>query len=157
MKILFLILCLFIAFVSVDFGQNAPKGQKTKKSKAARKASNDVILEPVNVTNLSVGHTQISAKCQLEDSSCSADVLVKVSATYAAFSEVPVIYTISGGKIIGSGVNVVWDLSGVQPGEYTITAGARTEPWGVIGQTQTRRVRILDCADCTVETKIVDN
>jgi hypothetical protein len=32
-------------------------------------------------------------------------------------------YEVSGGKIIGQGANVVWDLTGVAPGTYTITAG----------------------------------
>jgi hypothetical protein len=31
-------------------------------------------------------------------------------------------YSISAGKIIGSGANVVWDLSGVKPGIYTMRA-----------------------------------
>jgi hypothetical protein len=45
-------------------------------------------------------------------------------------------YTVSGGKIVGSGANVVWDLSGVKPGSYTITAGV-DNGCGVCGATKT--------------------
>ncbi len=32
------------------------------------------------------------------------------------------VYTVSSGKIIGTGYRVRWDLTGVKPGIYTITA-----------------------------------
>ncbi|NJM54401.1 MAG: hypothetical protein HC846_14105, partial [Blastocatellia bacterium] len=31
-------------------------------------------------------------------------------------------YTVSGGRVVGQGANVNWDLAGVKPGTYTITA-----------------------------------
>lgn len=34
------------------------------------------------------------------------------------------IYKVSGGRIIGSGENVIWDLASVEPGTYSITAAA---------------------------------
>lgn len=50
-------------------------------------------------------------------------------------------YTVSAGKVIGSGAKVVWDLSGVGPGRYTITAGV-DDGCGLCGTTQTRTVTI---------------
>ena len=46
-------------------------------------------------------------------------------------------YTVSGGKIIGQGAKVVWDISGLQPGSYTITA-AVDDGCGFCGQAQTK-------------------
>lgn len=48
-------------------------------------------------------------------------------------------YEVSGGKIIGQGANVIWDLSGVPPGTYTITAGV-DDGCGICGQTKTDTV-----------------
>lgn len=158
MKILFLILCLCIAFVSVDFGQNTPKGQKTKKSKAARKASNDVIVDPANVSGLRLSHSRISTNCSTDDNSCSAKTQVEVSTLAPEVEASMYVYKISGGKIVGLGANVIWDLTGVKPGEYTITAGVDSGTRrGVLGQTETKRVHILDCPDCKSEAKVTDN
>jgi hypothetical protein len=55
-------------------------------------------------------------------------------------------YTVSGGRIVGSGANVQWDLSGVNPGSYTITAGV-DDGCGLCGQTQTKTITIAEC-DC---------
>lgn len=149
MKAFFLIICFCIAFVSVDFGQSASKGRKTKKPKAATKASNDVVVHLANVSNLRLSHSQISANCPTDDDSCSAKSQVEIATTADDVEAAKYVYEVSGGKIIGSGSNVIWDLSGVEPGEYTITAGLDTGHWmGILGQTQTKRVRVLDCADC---------
>ncbi len=50
-------------------------------------------------------------------------------------------YAISGGKIVGKGAKVVWDLSGVSPGTYTITAGV-DDGCGICGETKTQSVVI---------------
>jgi len=56
-------------------------------------------------------------------------------------------YTVSGGKIIGTGANVTWDLSGVKPGKYTITAGV-DNGCGVCGTTKTEEVIVKNYPDC---------
>lgn len=48
-------------------------------------------------------------------------------------------YVVSVGKIIGKGEKVIWDLSGVKPGTYTITA-AVDDGCGFCGKTQTKTV-----------------
>lgn len=50
-------------------------------------------------------------------------------------------YIVSAGKIIGSGARVTWDLSGISPGSYTITA-AVDDGCGVCGQTKTKTVTV---------------
>jgi len=56
-------------------------------------------------------------------------------------------YTVSGGRIVGSGANVQWDLTGAQPGTYTITTGV-DDGCGVCGQTKTETVKVEECPDC---------
>ncbi len=55
-------------------------------------------------------------------------------------------YTVSGGRIVGQGANVSWDLTGVNPGTYTITAGV-DDGCGVCGQTKTQTITVEKC-DC---------
>jgi hypothetical protein len=50
-------------------------------------------------------------------------------------------YTVSGGRIVGQGSNVTWDLNGVLPGTYTITA-AVDDGCGLCGRTETRTVKV---------------
>jgi hypothetical protein len=51
-------------------------------------------------------------------------------------------YTVSGGRITGTGANVKWDLSGVQPGTYTITAVV-DDGSGVRGDPRTETVEVV--------------
>jgi hypothetical protein len=53
-------------------------------------------------------------------------------------------YNVSGGRIVGQGANVSWDLTGAQPGTYTITAGV-DDGCGVCGKTQTRTITVANC------------
>lgn len=48
-------------------------------------------------------------------------------------------YTVSAGQIRGTGAKVTWDLTGVPPGTYTITAGV-DDGCGICGKTETRSV-----------------
>lgn len=50
-------------------------------------------------------------------------------------------YNISGGEIIGEGSKVIWDLSGLAPGSYTITAGV-DDGCGICGETKTQTVEV---------------
>lgn len=50
-------------------------------------------------------------------------------------------YTVSGGRIVGQGSNVTWDLNGVLPGTYTITA-AVDDGCGICGKTVTQTVEV---------------
>lgn len=48
-------------------------------------------------------------------------------------------YKISGGKIIGKGAKIIWDLSDVQPGTYTITASV-DDGCGFCGESKTKEI-----------------
>jgi hypothetical protein len=58
-------------------------------------------------------------------------------------------YTVSGGRIVGTGANVQWDLSTAQPGTYTITTGV-DDGCGVCGKTDTKTIRVEECPDCEI-------
>ncbi len=71
----------------------------------------------LNEVNLSTSEILFNSKD--EDKKIS----VKVSATDMENDVLTYIYKISAGKIIGQGADVVWDLSNVKAGTYTIAAG----------------------------------
>jgi len=58
-------------------------------------------------------------------------------------------YTVSAGRIVGTGANVSWDLAGVPPGTYTVTAGV-DDGCGICGKTMSQTVSIVACPDCVV-------
>jgi hypothetical protein len=90
---------------------------------------------PANVTDLTLSESEIQ--------SLRADKLIQVSTT-TVDPEGDVLtynYTVSGGKIIGTGAKVTWDLQGVPAGTYTITAGV-DDGCGICGKTMTKSVII---------------
>ena len=108
----------------------------------------------INVTSLALSKTEVVASCSssntAQNNSCSAsEQLIEVS-TEAYNPGIDVLtfnYTVSGGKIIGKGAKVIWDLSGAKPGTYLITAGA-DDGCGVCGQTITKEVKVIECPNC---------
>jgi hypothetical protein len=110
-----------------------------------------------NVTNLELSETTISTPCAVgyhpaEGSNCSDNTNVNVKTT-AIDPENDVLvynYTVSGGRIVGQGANVSWDLSGVAPGTYTITSGV-DDGCGVCGKTQTKTITVAPC-NCAIDT-----
>lgn len=102
-----------------------------------------------NVTNLILSAEEITADCTEKiKNKKHLEKVNKISLqTIAVDPETDVLiyhYTVSGGKIVGQGAKVVWDLTGVQPGTYTITAGV-DDGCGVCGVTQTRTVTVKEC------------
>ncbi|MEP6925849.1 MAG: hypothetical protein ABI954_15385, partial [Pyrinomonadaceae bacterium] len=81
-----------------------------------------------------------------EGSNCNdnGSVAVTTNATDADGDQLLYQYTVSGGRINGSGANVTWDLSGAQPGTYTISVGV-DDGCGVCGQPQTKEIRVVEC------------
>ena len=106
-----------------------------------------------NVTNLTLSQTEVVTPCPSgfvprEGVACSDNMTVQVTTT-AVDPENDVLtynYTVTGGRIVGQGANVSWDLTGAAPGTYTITAGV-DDGCGVCGQTQTRTITVRAC-DC---------
>jgi PKD-like domain len=56
-------------------------------------------------------------------------------------------YTVTGGRIFGQGDQIVWDLEGVRPGAYQITASIKGKR-GVSPQTKTQWVKLSECPLC---------
>jgi hypothetical protein len=113
----------------------------------------EVINLPPNVTNLTVSDSEITLPCQpgfqSTSGGCSDSTSVQVTTT-ALDPENDVLtynYTVSAGRIVGTGATVSWDLSGVPTGSYTITAGV-DDGCGICGKTMTQTVRVVDCPDC---------
>lgn len=99
---------------------------------------------PASVTNLALSASEIKIGCNLttENKKCveeSAEISVTTTANAPENDVLTYNYTVSGGKIIGQGAKVVWDLRDVQPGIYTITAGV-DDGCGVCGATVTKTV-----------------
>jgi hypothetical protein len=107
-----------------------------------------------NVDELILSKNEFTPDCPANDSTEAENDFeyAKITAQTKASSTDPTDvltynYTVSGGKIIGTGVTVTWDLSGVKPGEYTITAGV-DNGCGICGTTKTLTVVVKDYPDC---------
>lgn len=122
----------------------------------------EIINQPANVTGVTLGESTVYLPCppgqRSRSGQCSDDMNVTV-ATTAVDPENDVLtysYTVSGGRIVGTGANVTWDLSGARAGTYTITAGV-DDGCGICGQTQTQTVTIAECNDCEVICECPDS
>ena len=171
-KLLNIIICLCILFLSASFAQNQIAKQtktKTSVSKKAKKVNsakkktkikqeeepNFVCQLPINVIALELSQTEIILNCPASDQTCSNNKIIKVEtvAVDPEGVEQKYVYTVSAGKIIGEGWNVEWDLSDAKPGTYVITAGISYPGlggtvWQVWGQTKTKVVLVKECPDC---------
>jgi hypothetical protein len=107
---------------------------------------------PANIEDLILSANEIIIGCQnaAKNKACPNSNRKISIETIARDPENDVLtynYTVSGGKIIGQGAKVVWDLTGVEPGTYTITAGV-DDGIGVLGETKTQTVVVKECPDC---------
>lgn len=116
----------------------------------------EIINKPANVTVVTVGKTEVLLPCapgtKSKSGTCSDEMSVTVATTAVDPENDQLVYnyTVSGGRIVGSGANVSWDLSGVRPGSYTITAGV-DDGCGICGETKTQTVEVKECPDCEPE------
>lgn len=99
-----------------------------------------------NVIDLTLSTNEISIGCEksAEKKNCSDDKTKVSVVTRAVDPENDVLsynYNVSGGEIVGSGAEVVWNLSGVPAGTYTITAGV-DDGCGICGRTVTQTIVI---------------
>lgn len=107
-----------------------------------------------DVANLILSTSEIVSNCSMTDlkrnKTCPDNV--KQIAVFAVaedleYDTLTYDYKVSGGKIIGQGSKVVWDLSGVKPGTYTITA-AVDDGCGFCGTPKTKSVVVKECSGC---------
>ena len=116
----------------------------------------EIVNIPANVTAVALSDTTIVLGCKegyipRSGTTCNDSTSVNV-ATTAVDTENDVLtynYTVSGGRIVGTGANVSWDVSGLTPGTYTITAGV-DDGCGLCGKTQTQTITIAEC-DCVIK------
>ncbi len=101
----------------------------------------DLILDEETVVHpCAPGQQAESGKRVSDDSMISVSTLSK-----DAENDVLVFhYRVTGGKIIGSGKDVVWDLTSLSPGTYQIWVGA-DDGYGVVGKTAAKTITVLDC------------
>ena len=110
-----------------------------------------VVNRPANVIALMVSHSKLVAPCEpgrvpAEGQVVSENMIVAVKA-YGYDPDEDVLtynFEVSAGKIIGRGSDVRWDLTGVKPGIYSITAGA-DDGCGLCGKTWTETVSVEAC------------
>lgn len=120
----------------------------------------EVVNQPANVDSVTLGATVITLPCRpgtsSKSGSCNDSKTISV-ATRASDPENDVLtysYTVSGGRIVGTGANVEWDLSSAQVGTYTIVTGV-DDGCGVCGKTDTKTIRVQECPDCVLPVEEV--
>jgi membrane-associated protease RseP (regulator of RpoE activity) len=99
-----------------------------------------------NVTDLVLSQTEITTICLTNSIPCESGKQTIEVTTVAVDPENDVLtynYTLSAGRIIGQGAKVIWDLTGVKPGTYTITAGV-DDGCGICGKTITKTVKVSE-------------
>ena len=117
------------------------------------KRQEEIVNQFANVNSVTLSDTTITLPCppgtRSRSGACtdSASISVTTSATDPENDVLTYNYTVSGGRIVGTGANVSWDVGGLAPGTYTITAGV-DDGCGLCGQTKTETITIAECADC---------
>lgn len=104
---------------------------------------------PANVRELILGASEIRLDCVEPGTKPKRPVIKKeISVETVAYNPQNDVltynYTVTAGRIVGKGAKIVWDLTGVKPGTYTITAGV-DDGCGVCGTTRTETVVVKEC------------
>lgn len=142
-------------FASVFRTSNDPHGFIAQAFIGRRnsRADKDVIVPASDVTGVSFDQTEVVLPCppgfKSNSGACRDDqsVGVKTDATNPDNATLTYNYTVSAGRVVGQGASVNWDLSGVKPGTYTITAAA-DNGCGFCGKTETKTIVVRECPDC---------
>ena len=137
------------------------KNEKTEKIISKERRLIDSILRnevcilkniPAYVEDLVLGADEIIIGCRdaAKNKACpngSRKISVTTIAMDAENDVLTYNYEVSVGTIVGQGAKVVWDLTGVKPGTYTITVGV-DDGAGVVGTTKTKTIVVKECPDC---------
>lgn len=114
------------------------------------RATDPINVAP-NVERVDLSKRRITTGCPsgqvpVEGANCSDDKTINIStkATDKENDPLTYTYTVSGGRIVGNGANVSWDMTGVQPGNYTVTVGAN-DGCGICGETKTETITVEKC------------
>jgi hypothetical protein len=134
-------------FVTVHLQIN----RENENSQCIVNASNTVMIGRFVETNTQVYDLSVTPKVlRLPCSSRSEESespLIEVSTFALSPYRDPLTYRyhVDKGRVVGEGKNVVWDLSGISPGEYRITAGVEDSACGVCRNAVTRVVKLVAC------------
>jgi hypothetical protein len=115
--------------------------------------------DPSDVTDIHLNVSELTKRCAEDagQNSCGdSSMLVAVQIYVNNLSDRDIlsyVYGVSGGKIVGVGEKVTWDLSGVEPGTYKITVGVGKGPWVKSGKSMTKTVIVRACPNCKPESK----
>jgi hypothetical protein len=102
------------------------------------------------VTALNLSASEIIIGCGAQDKTCleSSNKIEVTTVSSDPDNDVLTFnYTVSGGEVIGRGAKVVWDLTGVEPGTYTIKVEV-DDGCGVCGTKKTQTVVVKKCENC---------
>jgi hypothetical protein len=109
--------------------------------------------EVANVTDIELSDVEVVTPCPSgtvsTSNSCNDNQSVNVKPVVENKSGDTLVYdyVVSGGRVVGSGSNVSWDLSGVKEGTYTITSKV-DNGCGFCGTTKTKTITVKKCIDC---------
>jgi hypothetical protein len=141
LRIIFLsatsLLCVLLASVMTQKGSS--KGLLKKKPSVVLQASTTLITYPCPPD----GHS-MSGSCP-----STADLQVALTAMAKDFNKPPLYaYAVTGGRVVGEGSKVTWDLSGVWPGSYTATVEIQDDKKHRAFSSVI--VKIVNCPDCVI-------
>ena len=94
----------------------------------------DIVELPADVTGVRLTTNKIVLPCKpgfvpAEGVSCPDGTTIGIGTSVNNPGNKTLVYqhTVTGGRIVGQGGDVTWDLSGVRPGTYTITTALTTD------------------------------
>lgn len=151
--VVFLALTIFASIETLSGNSQACKfGRQTRCRPCYRPTENPndkIINKSPNVSEVELDKAELALPLPVGSPPTHVDYSPEMSvrvATIAADPENDVLtynYTVSGGRIVGAGSKVLWDLNNVMPGTYTITAGV-DDGCGVCGKTVTKTITVLE-------------
>jgi hypothetical protein len=134
-------------FVSTKTSACGDPSSPQKDCKPCKRPDGSLNHSP-NVTDVILDKTQVRLKDltpgappDIDDRTPDMMINVATNAQDAENDVLDYYYVISGGRIVGSGSSVQWDLNGVLPGTYSITARV-DDSCGVCGSTKTKFVTV---------------
>lgn len=142
-RVLLLVICFLIFAVTSNDQVNAISDHNKENPSVILRTSRTEVTIPCPQ-----GTQSRSGCCGNEGAMIDLTSEIKNSAENSVWSYD---YSTNGGRIVGSGSKVTLDLSGVNPGEYSITVSAKTfqkkKPHELI-ISDTVKITVRNCPDC---------
>lgn len=144
-----------LIFVSVLFNFSISESMSFFDTKGKTSATATPIPtpnSPAKIEKLNLSKNEVFLPCPPNARTpkfCLDDFIIDVHA-HAVDADNDVVvykYTVSGGKIIGQGANVKWNLSGVRLGTYKLTAEV-DDGYGFCGESKNLTVEVRECDGC---------